>query len=348
MSFRNVLLILCCLWGAGCAVPPDRTPSINPDPALLFAPHGGPGVWFNPWSPKERRYTDLFRWLVSRSAYTGERRDPPEVLQVANNGASFASPEHSASVTWVGHSTFVVHDNEDIFLTDPQFNDRALLPKRYYPPGVPLSSIPGSAFAVISHNHYDHLDVYTVETLPASVTWFVPMGLGEWFRERGRNAVVELDWWQTAQHGRWQVTCVPSQHWSQRLEQGANSSLWCAWVIASDENTYFFAGDTGYFHGFKEIGKRFGPIDVAMLPIGAYEPRWIMHYSHMNPAESYQAFLDLDARWMLPCHWGTFKLTDEPIDEPPRELQRVVAAASGTLDPIKVMAIGERWEIPKR
>jgi len=341
------LLSSALVFVAACAVPPDATPPGSSDPALLFAPHGGPGAWFNPWSPKERRYGDLFRWLVSCSSYTGEWRTPPDVPRVANDGSSFAFPEHSAAVTWVGHSTFVVHDGPDVFLTDPQFNTRALLPKRHHPPGLPISSIPGSAFAVISHNHYDHLDAYTVETLPASVTWFVPMGLGEWFRKRGRSTVIEFDWWQTLQHGRWRVTCVPSQHWSQRLEQRPNSTLWCAWVIASSDYTYFFAGDTGYFHGFTEIGKRFGPIDVAMLPIGAYLPRWIMHYSHMNPAEAYQAFLDLKARWMLPCHWGTFRLTDEPIDEPPRELQRVVTAAGGTMDPIKVMAIGERWEIPE-
>ncbi len=345
-----LLLFFLLLLGAvpGCAVPPDNTPKGSPDPALLFAPHGSPGAWFNPWNPRERHYSDMFRWLVSRSAFNGERRDPPDVAFVNNDGASFAVPENSASVTWVGHSSFVVHDGPDVFLTDPQFNTRALLPRRYHPPGVPISSIPGSAFAVISHNHYDHLDAYSVETLPASVTWFVPMGLGDWFRRKGRNSVVEFDWWQTRQHGRWRVTCVPSQHWSQRLDQWPNTSLWCAWVIASDEYTYFFAGDTGYFHGFKEIGKRYGPIDVAMLPIGAYEPRWIMHYSHMNPAESYQAFLDLQAKWMVPCHWGTFRLTDEPIDEPPRELRRVVAAAKGDIDKIKVLAIGERWEAPRK
>jgi N-acyl-phosphatidylethanolamine-hydrolysing phospholipase D len=180
------------------------------------------------------------------------------------------------------------------------------------------------------------------------VTWFVPLGLGEWFRKRGRNVVVELDWWQTAQHGRWQITCVPSQHWSQRIDQRPNSTLWCAWVISSGEHTFFFAGDTGYFSGFAEIGKRFGPIDVAMLPIGAYEPRWIMHYSHMNPAEAYRAFRDLRARWLLPCHWGTFKLTDEPIDEPPRELRRAITAANASLDPVRFLAIGERWEIPQK
>ncbi|MGE0822306.1 MAG: MBL fold metallo-hydrolase [Candidatus Binatia bacterium] len=344
---RLFFLSLLFLIITSCSVPPDRTPApLSTDVASLYAPHGEPGEWWNPWNPQKKRWTTIFRWWFSRSSYTGDWRNPPVVAQVTNDGGSFATPENSASVTWVGHSTFVVHDDADVFLTDPQFNTRALLPKRYHPPGVPISSIPASAFAVVSHDHYDHLDAYTVETLPPSVTWFIPIGLGEWFHKRGRRSVVELDWWQTAQHGRWQVTCVPSQHWSKRIEHAQNSTLWCAWVISSGERTYFFAGDTGYFHGFKEIGKRFGPIDVAMLPIGAYQPRWVMRYSHMNPAEAYQAFLDLGARWMLPCHWGTFKLTDEPIDEPPRELRRVVQKVSGSFSPIRVLAVGERWEIP--
>ena len=334
------------LFSLSCAVPPDRTPELNPDPSLLYAAHGQPGAWFNPWRPSNKRWTDLFRWAISRSAYTGERRDPPDVGRVDNDGRSFATPENSAAVTWVGHSTFAIHDAEDVFLTDPHFGKRALIPQRYHPPGVPLTSIPGNTFAVVSHNHYDHLDAYTVENLPQTVTWFVPMGLGEWIAKKGRKAV-ELDWWQTATHGRWQVTCVPVQHWSQRLNQAQNSTLWCGWVIRNSERTYFFAGDTGYFHGFAEIGRKFGPIDVAMLPIGAYEPRWIMHYSHLNPTEAYRAFQDLKARWMLPCHWGTFRLTDEPLDEPPRELRRVIEKAGGTLDPIKIFAVGERWEIPQ-
>ncbi len=318
------------------------------DPAALYAPHGQPGAWFNPWQPWNKRATDLLRWAVSRNAYAGERRDPPEVPRVENDGAFLAAAENSASVTWVGHSTFLIHDEEEVCLTDPHFGKRALLPQRYHPPGVPITAIPHSAFAVVSHNHYDHLDAYTVETLPASVTWFVPMGLKDWFHNKGRLHVTELDWWQSTRHGRWQITCVPVQHWSQRLVHARNATLWCGWVITSGTYTYFFAGDTGYFHGFTEIGNRFGPIDVAILPIGAYEPCWFMRYSHMNPAEAYQAFLDLKARWMVPCHWGTFKLTDEPIDEPPRELRRVVEAAGGRLDPIRILAVGERWVIPQR
>jgi N-acyl-phosphatidylethanolamine-hydrolysing phospholipase D len=186
--------------------------------------------------------------LTGRTGYPGS---------VANDGAFLReNAQHSVpSVTWIGHATVLVQMDHTTFLTDPIWSERASPlgfagPKRAQAPGVTLDALPPIDFVLISHNHYDHLDAYSVETLPASVTWFVPMGLGDWVRKHGPQTVVELNWWQTAQHGRWQVTCVPSQHWSQRIEHSQNSTLWCAWVISSGERTYFFAGDTGYFHGF--------------------------------------------------------------------------------------------------
>ena len=183
--------------------------------------------------------------------------------------------------------------------------------------------------------------------MPASVGWYVPLGLADWFRKRGREDVVELDWWQSATRGRFTITCLPAQHWSRRIEHGMNKTLWCSWLIDSGDHRYYFAGDTGYFHGFAEFGRRFGPIDVAMLPIGAYEPRWFMGWQHLDPAQAYQAFLDLKAAAMLPMHWGTFDLTDEPVDLAPRELAEVVTARGG--DPrVRTLAIGERWTLPAR
>ena len=176
-----VLLALC----AACAVPPDRTPEPPSDPASLYAYHGEPGAWFTPWRRRDVSTTDMLRWAVSRNAYTGEWRDPPEVPRVENDGSSLAVPQKTAALTWVGHSTFAIHDRADVFLTDPHFGQRALLPKRHHPPGIPISAVPADAFALISHNHYDHLDAYTVDTLPPSIRWFVPMGLAEWFRDRG-------------------------------------------------------------------------------------------------------------------------------------------------------------------
>ena len=338
------LLSALALSALACSPPAFAEPADPPwDPGLLHAPHRRDGRFFNPWAPFERRFWGALRWYLSRNPY--DKSSAPQLRVVPNDGSGFATVERSASVTWVGHATFAVHDDTDVFLTDPHFGSRALIPKRQVPPGVPIESIPDDAFAVISHNHYDHLDEWSVEHLPESMAWFVPMGLGDWFREHGRERVAELDWWESRRHGRWTVTCLPSQHWSRRMGQGTDEVLWCSWLLDSGELRYYFAGDTGYFGGFAEFGRRFGPIDVAMLPIGAYEPRWFMRNQHMDPAEAWRAFQDLGARWMLPMHWGTFDLTDEPLDLPPKELLRAVADARGDASRIRILAVGEQWHV---
>ena len=317
------------------------------DPSLLRAPHrDADGAFENPWDQRESSFLDFLRWRLSTNAY--DKSAKPLIPLVPNDGASLREPNAPAELTWVGHATFAIHEGDDVVLTDPHFGGRALLPKRQTPPGIPLASVPANAFAVISHSHYDHLDAETVERLPASVGWYVPLGLGEFFRERGRGDVTELDWWQSAQRGRWTITCLPSQHWSLRFGMRRNESLWCAWLIDSGAHRYFFAGDTGYFGGFAVYGRELAPIDVALLPIGGYEPRWLMQYSHMDPAEALQAFRDLGARDMVGMHWGTFDLTDEPLDEGPRALARAVAAANEDAARVHVLALGERWLVPKR
>jgi N-acyl-phosphatidylethanolamine-hydrolysing phospholipase D len=316
------------------------------DPALLHAPHRKPnGVFFNPWSEARPSFLDFLRWRFSRNAY--DKSADPVVPTVPNDGASLSEPNAPAELTWVGHATFAIHEGDDVVLTDPHFGERALLPKRYSPPGIPLESVPANAFAVISHSHYDHLDAETVERLPASVGWYVPLGLGDFFLERGRSDVTELDWWQSARRGRWTITCLPSQHWSLRFGSARNETLWCAWLIDSGARRYFFAGDTGYFGGFAEYGREFAPIDVALLPIGGYEPRWFMRSQHMDPAEAVQTYRDLGARYMLGMHWGTFDLTDEPLDEAPRALARAIAAAGEDPARVRALAIGERWRLPE-
>jgi N-acyl-phosphatidylethanolamine-hydrolysing phospholipase D len=313
----------------------------------LQAPHmDEDGRFFVPWSEDPKSFWGLVKWqLFSRNPY--DKSHAPRIPVVPNDGNYLAGVEHSATVTWVGHSTFAVHDAGDVFLTDPHFGKRALIPARKVAPGIPVEAVPPDAFAVVSHNHYDHLDAWTVEELPASVGWYVPLGLADWFRARGREDVTELDWWESATRGRFTITCLPSQHWSQRLEQGQNRSLWCSWLVDSGDYRYYFAGDTGYFRGFEEFAQRFAPIDVAMLPIGAYEPRWFMGWQHLDPAQAYQAFLDLQARFMLPMHWGTFDLTDEPVDLAPEELAAVLDEVGG--DPrVHTLAIGQRWKLPKR
>ncbi|HXU44182.1 MAG TPA: MBL fold metallo-hydrolase [Thermoanaerobaculia bacterium] len=310
--------------------------------AALDAPHRDPdGTYFNPWRRFPVRFLDVLRWKLSPNPYRGAPKPP--VPRVANDGAYLLRVGEPDSITWVGHSTFAIHDGGDLVLTDPHWGPRALVPPRLAPPGIPLEAAAGAKFAVLSHDHYDHLDAWTVRRLPAALPWFVPPGLGAWFRRRGRQAV-ELDWWQSARVGRFEITAVPVQHWSRRTFR-PNRALWCGWMIESDHRRYFFAGDTGYFNGFSEIGRRFSPIDVALLSIGAYEPRWFMAYQHMDPEEAYRAFLDLGARFLLPMHWGVFDLTDEPVGLAPRVLAQVLAARGG--DPrVRTLAIGERWLPP--
>jgi N-acyl-phosphatidylethanolamine-hydrolysing phospholipase D len=333
---------------AGClAAPPEASQGPRfEDPVSLYAPNFDGDAFFNPWQSFEWRRRDALRFVATRPLFRGNA--PLEVRMLPNDGARLAGVSDPPELTWVGHATFVIHDGDDVVLTDPHFSKRALVPARAFEPGLPLESIPPDAFAVISHNHYDHLDAETVDRLPESVAWFVPAGLAEWFRDRGRPRVTELGWWESVQHGRWTLTCLPSQHWSRRIGQGRNQTLWCSWLLDSGEHRYYFAGDTGYFHGFREFGRRFDPIDVAMLPIGAYAPRWFMRYQHMDPEEAYRAFVDLGARFMLPMHWGTFDLTHEPVDEPGREFERVIAAAGGDPARSPVLGIGESWPVPPR
>ena len=316
--------------------------------APLHAPHQAGGLFFNPWGQPSRRLRDLLRWKLTPNPY--DKSSTPCVPVVSNDGAYLADPGAPDSITWVGHATFAVQDGGEVFLTDPHWGPRALLPRRHWPPGIPRAAVPAHAFAVLSHNHYDHLDAWTVARLPPEIAWHVPLGLAGWLRRRRGHgkaeapaAVQELDWWQSVRRGRWTMTCLPAQHWSNRLDSGRNSTLWCSWLLDSGRRRYFFAGDSGYFPGFAEIARRFAPIDVAFLPIGAYEPRWLMAYPHMDPAEAWQAFRDLGARWMVPMHWGTFDLTNEPIDLPPRVLAEAIAATGGDAARARVLAIGERW-----
>ena len=332
---------------AGCLPYPERpAPRVPTDPASLYAPNFDGEAFFNPWDRFELPWLDGLRLGITRNPYEDDGQ--LDVGFVANDGAALAGAQQSSAITWVGHATFAIHDGTDVVLTDPHFGKRALLPARLLPPGLPVEAIPEDALAVLSHNHYDHLDAESVDRLPESVAWFVPTGLADWFRERGRSNVVELGWWESARHGRWTLTCLPSQHWSRRIGQGTNETLWCSWLLDSGDYTYYFAGDTGYFHGFQEFGRRFPEIDVALLPIGAYEPRWFMRYQHMDPAEAVRAFEDLRARYMLPMHWGTFSLAHEPPDEPAVELGRVLARRGADPACFPVLAVGESWHVPEQ
>jgi len=255
-------------------------------------------------------------------------------------------------LTWIGHSTFLIEYRGLRILTDPIFgNILPLLPvprfRRLVPPGIAPGDLPPIDEVLISHSHYDHLDTRSIRLLGERPRYWVPRGLGAWFRRHGFDRSVELDWWQSvAIPGLGELHCVPAQHFSARGLFDRDRTLWCGWVLRTPGFTVYFAGDTAYCPLFQELGSRFGGADLALLPIGAYSPRWLMGSVHANPDEAVAMHIDLGSRLSVACHWGTFRLTDEPPDEPPallaraRERYGVAAAAFRVLAPGETISPG--------
>jgi L-ascorbate metabolism protein UlaG (beta-lactamase superfamily) len=215
-------------------------------------------------------------------------------------------------------------------LTDPHFSKRTSPvqwtgPERVAPLGLAFEDLPPIDIVVISHDHYDALDEQTIMKLRRrkggeKTRFYVPLGLKSWFAIRKIDRVIEMDWWDRQQDGNLEIITVPVQHWSKRSIFSRNKTLWAGWVIKSDRFRFIFLGDTGYAHHFKEIGEKLGPFDLAAIPIGAYEPRWFMRRHHVNPEEAVQIHMDMQSQKSVAIHWGTFILTDEPLDEPPKKL----------------------------
>ena len=235
-------------------------------------------------------------------------------------------------------------------LTDPHFSERASPvnfsgPKRMAPPGIPIDQLPHIDVVLISHNHYDHLDLATVKRLAAQEggppMFVVPLGLEVWFKSAGITNVVELDWWDSVRLGSLDFHLVPVQHWSQRTLFDRNQSLWGGFFVKHHSLSFVYTGDTGYSKDFSDIRARLGAPDIAAIPVGAYEPRWFMEKQHVNPAEAVQIHKDLGAKYSLGVHWGTFELTDESLDEPPIALAEARVMAGVSAERFFVTRIGE-------
>ena len=213
--------------------------------------------------------------------------------------------------------------------------------RRLAGPAVDLKTLAHVDGVFITHNHYDHLDRETIERLPADMPFIVPAGLSRWFSALGRTNVQELDWWNSTHFAGHEVTCVPAQHFSSRTLWDRDRTLWAGWILKAGSKTIYIAGDTGYCPVFKEIGARFGPMDLSIIPIGAYEPRWFMEPMHVNPEEAVQIHLDVRSRLSVASHWGTFCLTDEPLEEPPIRLRKALNAAKLGDEQFRTLSIGE-------
>jgi N-acyl-phosphatidylethanolamine-hydrolysing phospholipase D len=237
-------------------------------------------------------------------------------------------PAEAPQVTWIGHATVLIQYRGVNVLTDPIFSQRASPvsfagPKRLSPPALTAGQLPRIDFVVISHNHYDHLDRPSVRALGNGPRWLVPLGLKAWFTKAGIDParVDEFDWWQERRFGGLTVTATPLQHWSARSPWDRYETLWAGWALRIGDFSALFVGDTGYNeHQFRAIGERLGPFDLALLPIGAYAPRWFMRAVHINPEEAVRIHRDVRARQSIGIQWGGFILTAEPVDEPPRAL----------------------------
>lgn len=285
-------------------------------------------VFFNPWSgPVQKNFFDFLKWQIT--AKPGDWPNEP----VANHAKPLlveAGQAASIHVTYIGHATTYIQNGRINILTDPQFSDRASPvgfagPKRVRRPGVALDQLPSVEIVIISHNHYDHLDLPTLRALEARFQpqFIVPLGNGSLLRSQGLKRVTELDWWQNIDN----IQLVPAQHWSARGIWDRNQALWGAYVVNLDGYKIFFGGDTGYGPHFRMIRERCGSMDLSLLPIGAYEPRWFMSDNHMNPAEAVKAHFDLESKRSLGIHFETFQLTDESFTAPRRELAEALRQA---------------------
>ncbi len=300
--------------------------------------------FFNPGAPGGRSFGDFLRWQRTR-----QRKQWPAWVENAarpNLPAQLAAGE--VALTFINHITFLVQLRGLNLLTDPVYCERVspfrnLGPRRVRAPGLPFEELPPIQLVLISHNHYDHLDLETLRRLEAvhSPHFITTLGNRAFLQQFGLRKVTELDWWQPLRATGAEVTLTPAQHWSSRMPRNRNRTLWGGFMLRADATSVFFAGDTGYGPHFRAIAEKFPALDLALLPIGAYEPRWFMSNQHMNPLDAVQAHLDLRARTSVGTHFGCFQLTDEGLDDPVHDLANARERLGLQPEAFQVLETGE-------
>lgn len=291
-------------------------------------------------------FSDMLRWYKERKAKTKDlsnsipQAERKEIRRIQENRASF-------SITWIGHSTFLIQMQGLNILTDPVWAKRMGFGRRLTEPGIPIEQLPDIDIVLISHAHYDHLDFGSIRKLTGSPAFYVPVGLKSAFTRRGYRNVIEANWWDRFTHGEASISFVPAQHWTRRTLSDINTSHWGGWIVEEDLNmgrSVYFVGDTGYFRGFKDIADRY-ELDIVLMPIGAYEPEWFMSVSHINPEDAVKAFLELKGKTFIPMHYGAYRLADDTGPEALERLFKEWDRLHLKKDMLKVMALGESYWI---
>ncbi len=344
-----------------------------PDDAARFR-RDGRGRFVNLDGSGPQPFGNVFKWGIT-DKLAGRRRKSParaDVPVVAVDAEALREPPTAgagARLTWLGHASWLIQIAGVSLLIDPVLGASISgLVKRNVRAPLTADRLPPIAAQLVTHNHYDHMDLPTLRAVGAPVV----AGIGNGRSLGGHPTVTELGWWDSATiaadgtplrpaesspenpaaarglatDGGVTVTFVPSQHWSRRALEPANRALWGGFVIQGGGLRIYHAGDTAYFDGFQEIGRRFPGLDAALLPIGAYDPAWFMSRQHMNPDEALRAFGDLGARQVIAMHWGTFKLTDEPLDEPPALFRKGARARGWSEEVARLAAVGESIVLP--
>lgn len=284
---------------------------------------------------------DMLKWNKERRGKTKDLQT--HIPHAATKQISeLYSNRTESSITWIGHSTFLIQMNGLNILTDPVWAMRMGTQKRLTEPGIPIEELPEIDFVVLSHGHYDHLDFGSIRKLKGDPTFLVPIGLKKAFVRRGYKKTIEASWWDSFVLENCKFSFVPAQHWTRRGIFDTNKSHWGGWILEDTKTdlSIYFVGDTGYFRGFQEIAARFD-LDYVLMPIGAYEPEWFMKVSHINPEDAISAFLELNGKWFVPMHYGAYRLAD---DTGPEAIERLLVEWKRLglpNDPLKQLHIGE-------
>jgi len=307
-------------------------------------------TFFNPGETQRRSIEDVFEQGIAI------KQQPWPSKFSAEQDASIHqihSSSNAIKITFINHSTVLIQTKKINILTDPIWSYRAspfswIGPARMREPGIKFSELPPIHVVLISHNHYDHLDIPTLERLNKTFhpVFIVPLGNKNFLNGYKIYNVTELDWWQKFKINNTTITFLPSQHWSTRWLTDINRTLWGSYGIDSDGEKIYFAGDTGYSTNFKIIRSKWGEPDLSLLPIGAYEPRSLLQSVHLNPQDAIQAHNDLNSHYSMGIHFGTFQLSRESIEQPIKDLTIARQRTHVSDDKFFILHEGENWFFP--